>query len=156
MLMHVDSSAVVWVISETVMNLFSEIIAELGNCLDPVEDVSPGVMVVARISGRKVKGRVLEEGSIVKLADVDSGEVFSSPRQNLMQVSPFLLCQPPLASPLKLYGVRKSCSALSDDDRAAVFDKIGKKSSTPFWCTVSVIWHANIRTRGLNRGQLIT
>ena len=57
MLMHVDSSAVVWVISETVMNLFSEIIAELGNCLDPVEDVSPGVMVVASISGRKVKGR---------------------------------------------------------------------------------------------------
>ena len=56
-----------------------------------------------------------------------------------MQVSPFLLCQPPLASPLKLYGVRKSCSALSDDDRAAVFDKIGKKSSTPFWCTVSVM-----------------
>ena len=139
MLMHIDSSGVVWVFPETVMNLFSEIIAELGSCVDPVQNVSPGVMVVARISGRKVRGRVLEEESVVKLVDIDSGEVFSSSRENLLEVSPSLLCKPPLAIPIKLYGVRKSCSALSDEDRTALFDKIGKKTSTPFWCTVSVL-----------------
>jgi hypothetical protein len=104
-----------------------------------VQDVSPGVMLVARISGRKVRGRVLEEGSVVKLVDIDSGEVFSSARENLLEVSPSLLCKPPLAIPLNLYGVRKSCTALGDDETDAVFDKIGKKTSTPFWCTVSVL-----------------
>jgi len=139
MLMHIDSSAVVWVIPETFFNLFSEITAELGSCQDPVEDASPGVMVVARISGRKVRGRVLGEGSLIKLVDVDSGEVFLSPKQNLLEVPPSLLCKPPLAIPLKLYGVRKCCSALSDDARAAVSDKIGKKNWSPFLCTVSVM-----------------
>merc|ERR1719318_999232 len=140
MLMHIDSSAVVWVIPETAMNLFSEIRAELGSCQDPVEDASPGVMVVARISGKKkFRGKVLGEGSLIKLIDVDSGEVFSLPKQNLLEVPPSLLCKPPLAIPLKLYGVRKCCSALSDDARAAVSDKIRKKHWSPFLCTVSVM-----------------
>ena len=51
----------VWASPRTIINIFSEIIAD---CLGPVKDVSPGMMVLARITGSKVRRRVVEEGML--------------------------------------------------------------------------------------------
>merc|ERR1719186_1892307 len=142
MLMHIDCSGVVWVIPDTVVHIFSEVIAELGSYSDPAQEIRPGVLVVARIRGRSVRARVLEdEEDASRLLDIDSGEEFWADGQDLRQVSPSLLSKPPLAIPLKLYGVRKTNYTLSEDDRAAVLDNMGKKSSSsaPFWCCISLM-----------------
>merc|ERR1719186_592374 len=126
MLMHIDCSGVVWVIPDTVGHIFSEVIGELGSCSDPAQEIRPGVLVVARIRGRSVRARMLEdEEDASRLLDIDSGEEFWADGQELRQVSPSLLSKPPLAIPLKLYGVRKTTYTLSEDDRAAVLDNMG-------------------------------
>ena len=91
--------------------------------------------------GKKLRGRVLEErdNDEVEIVDIDSGEVFIISRQNLRQASPSLLSQPPLAIPLKLYGVRKICRFLSQEARFEVFNKIKKLLSGSDCCTVSIM-----------------
>ena len=98
--------------------ILSQIAAELGLCVGGVDDCSGGMMVgVVRYNNdKKVRARVLEgEGcDLMNLVDIDSGEVFRSSRQDLIQLSPFLLSLPPLAIPLKLYGVKKVDSQFSE------------------------------------------
>ena len=72
------------------------------------------------------------------MVDIDSGKMVMSTKEDLLQVSP-LLNTPPLAIPLKLYGIKKSTSSLSQDDLAAVIDKVGNNHSSLAWCWVSLI-----------------
>jgi hypothetical protein len=122
------------------MNRLSEMVVELASCSDPVQEIIAGMLVVGKLRAKNARARVLEdEGVVVRLVNIDSGEVFLSAPQDLCHVCPSLLYKPPLAIPVKLYGVRKSTSALCDTDRAVVMDSIRERSSSPFWCNVSVM-----------------
>merc|ERR1719186_1576831 len=101
MLMHIDSNAAIWVIPHIQLDTFCGIAAELESCSDPVQEISPGMLMVAKLRGVNVRGRVLEEDEegLVRLVDVDSGEVFLSATQDLCRVCPSLLYRPPLAIP---------------------------------------------------------
>eukprot|EP00092_Neocalanus_flemingeri_P033002 GFUD01035893.1.p1 GENE.GFUD01035893.1~~GFUD01035893.1.p1 ORF type:complete len:931 (+),score=248.18 GFUD01035893.1:289-3081(+) len=143
MFVHIDCSAVVWVIPKAKWHILSEIVLELGKCSDPVQEISPGIMVVARLRGKSVRATILEEEEreVVRMVDIDSGEMFVSDTQILRKCPPSLLSKPPLAIPLKLYGVRKTTSALCEAGRAAVLEKMREKSKfvSPLWCSVSIM-----------------
>ena len=146
MLMHIDSKAVVWVVPESDGPILSQIVGELALCVGVggVDDCSAAVMVgMLRENHKKVRARVLEgEGrDMMKLVDIDSGEVFRSSRQDLIQLSPFLLSLPPLAIPLKLYGVKKVDSQFSEKARCEACTYVGTSSSLSDMnsCIVSVM-----------------
>ena len=137
-LVHIDCSAVVWVIPEDDLAVMEDIERELVSSTDTVEAVTAGMMVVGSIRGKRVRGKVLEEGEAVILVDVDSGEVFLSNHQDLHELCHSLLHRPPLAIPVKLYGARKTTSALCKTGRALVMDGM-KEMSPSMKCLVFVV-----------------
>ena len=106
---HVDDKAVVWVVPKEDLARMAEVTANCRKCKEEVASVEIGCLYVARLGRKPVRARVLREiwdGSLQAI-DVDSGEVFFCDPRHVF-VASRSLHTPPLALPLKLYGVKKA------------------------------------------------
>ena len=147
MLMHIDSCSVVWVIPCENLNLLTTVVAGLGTSMGIVSNVLPGMFGIARSRGRNIRVRVIEcmGDDVCRLICIDNGEEFISVATDLHRMSPTLNTIPPLAVPLKLYGVCKKSSKLSVMDTASVLNRKWQQSSLQ--CTVNVL--QNVRNLDL-------
>ena len=118
MVTHVDEKAVVWVVSIEDLDSLDDIAAGCLECRDQETEVSPGLLCVGGYGRKLIRVRVLkdlEDGSFLSI-NVDSGEMIKCLKENLYKISARLLHIPPLAVPVKLYGVQKSEKSLRIDD----------------------------------------
>ena len=113
---HVDDKAVVWVVPQTDMPRLTEVTAKCLECNETESNVEVGCLYVARQGNTRVRVRVLkslEDGTFYATI-VDSGEVLICNGDSLFKASRRLLHIPPLAVPLKLYGVKKAVGDIGE------------------------------------------
>ena len=118
MVTHVDEKAVVWVVPVEDLDSLDDIAAGCLECRDQETEVSPGLLCVAGLGRKLIRVRVLkdlEDGSFLSM-NVDSGEMIKCLKENLYKISARLLHIPPLAVPVKLYGVQKFKKSLRIED----------------------------------------
>ena len=109
-LTHADDSAVVWVVPQEDMARLAEVTAKCLKCKEKESNVVVGFLYVVRLGKNYVRVRVLRDLGDGKYyaIDVDSGEATICNGGSLFKASRPLLHIPPLAVPLKLYGVKKA------------------------------------------------
>ena len=115
---HVDDKAVVWVVPQSDMPRLTEVTAKCLECNEIESNIEVGCLYVARQgnTNNRVRVRVLkslEEGTFYAII-VDSGEVLICYGGSLYKASRPLLHTPPLAVPLKLYGVKKAVGDIGE------------------------------------------
>merc|ERR1719357_1584274 len=109
-LKHVDSRLVFWVVPFDLQSRYAHEISEhMKTSTVPVQNVEPGKLVVTSYNSNKVRCRVLKvDGKTISLIDIDNGRQFSSNIGSLTISSDILSSIPPLAIPVKLYGISKN------------------------------------------------
>ena len=113
---HVDNKAVVWVVPQTDMPRLTEVTANCLECNELESNVEAGCLYVARQGKSGFRVRVLkclEDGTFYSI-NVDSGEVVICNGDILFKASRSLINTPPLAVPLKLYGVKKAVDDIGE------------------------------------------
>ena len=110
-LTHVDSKAVVWVVLVDNKKKLQSIRSGCQDCKEIEQEVEQGCLYVTvnPLRGVKVRARLLKIFSGWCLCiDVDSGELFRCCKDQLHKISSQLMRIPPLAIPIKLYGVGRT------------------------------------------------
>ena len=139
-MVHMDEKGIVWVIPSDHLRIMDKISSQISECVTcvtplPIEKIIPGTLVTCKRKGALVRARILRvETEVVQYIDVDSGQQSVCGVQDVLRLVPSLLLQPPLAVPLKLYGVKKNTAALCSQDVGELFDFI-----SPSPVTVSVL-----------------
>ena len=113
---HVDDNAVVWVVTQDDISKLSVVKASCLKCNKREPNIEVGFMYVARLGKNGVRVRVLKclEDGTYYAVDVDSGEVLLCDGDSLCKASRQLLHIPPLAVPLKLYGIKKTVDNIGE------------------------------------------
>ena len=129
MVTHVDEKAVIWAVPREDVDKLAEVTAACVECGDVEREVLAGFLYVARVGRACTRVRVLRElddGSYMSV-DVDSGETMRCLKENLYKISANLNHLPPLALPLKLYGVSKTKAKLQMEDFSKAEEISGRK-----------------------------
>ena len=142
-LTHVDDRAVVWVAPQEDMARMAEVAALVLRCKEKETNVEVGYLYVTRLGRNCIRVRVLKDlgdGTFYTI-DVDSGVASICSGGNLYKASRPLLHIPPLALPLKLYGVKK---AVDDIRKHTKFTKdiVGPRLG----CVTVVVLEDNVTT----------
>ena len=118
MVTHVDERAVVWVVPRDDMDTLADITSGCLECKELETVAIPGLLCVARQGKNPIRLRVLRdlEDGFFLCMKVDSGEMIKCPMEKLYKMSASLLHIPPLAVPVKLYGVRRSRGKLRPEE----------------------------------------
>ena len=114
-ILHIDQAGVVWVVPSDHLQVQGEV-SRLLQCQTSRLWKTPqvGVLVTCRCS--QEQGRVMIRARILKISEtedeifyinIDSGEMGQCSARDLHEIGRDLLSLPPLAVPLKLYGVKK-------------------------------------------------
>ena len=115
-LTHIDDKAVVWVMLQDDVSKLTKVTANCLECNVKETNIEVGCLYVARLGKNSVRVRVLkclEDGKFYSV-NVDSGEVLLCDGNILYKASLPLLHVPPLAVPLKLYGVKKAVGNMEE------------------------------------------
>merc|ERR1719357_1840721 len=137
-LKHVDSRLVFWVVPFDLQSRYAHEISEhMKRSTAPVHNVEPGKLVVTSYNSSKVRCRVLKvDGETVSLIDIDNGRQFSSNIGSLTISSDILSSIPPLAIPVKLYGISKN----QNIDSGKLIDTLNECfQNSQYRCKVSVM-----------------
>ena len=116
-LTHIDSKGTVWVVPKDTCKLEGEIrrLIKASTISCPRQESKVGDLVVMRKN--LSRGRIIHidgGGEKVTLLDVDSGKKHRAAWSLLSLPTSALVERPPLALPLKLYGVKKTLAELTD------------------------------------------
>ena len=118
-LTHVDTKAVVWVVPREHSNIMSHVANKCLNVKVIEQNAEQGCLYVCKVYNNFVRGRILtvtDDNLSCGIMDVDSGATHTCLRKNIYKMSQQLLEIPPLAIPLKLYGVMKTNHEISIED----------------------------------------
>ena len=143
-LTHVDDRAVVWVAPQEDMARMAEVAAQCLGCKEKETNVEVGYLYVTRLGRNCIRVRVLKDlgdGTFYAI-DVDSGEASICSGGNLYKASRPLLHIPPLAVPLKLYGVKKAVDDIRKHIPELTKDIVGPRLG----CVTVVVLEDNVTT----------
>ena len=110
-ILHIDQAGVVWVLPSDHLQIQGEV-SRLLQCQHSRLWQSPqvGILVTCSQGQRRIRARILkisEREDLIFFLNIDSGELGLCSVRNLQEIRGDLLSLPPLAVPLKLYGVKK-------------------------------------------------
>ena len=109
-IVHIDSQGVLWLIPNDHIKLRVQVATETSSCtaVCAEDQVDIGKLLVCKVDRTLVRGRICEvkEGGVVFL-NIDSGEPGQCRLQEVFAITQKLLSIPPLAIPVKLYGMKK-------------------------------------------------
>ena len=117
-LTHVDTKAVVWVVPREHSKMMSHVANKCLNVKMIEQNAEQGCLCVCKIDNNFVRGRILTvpDDLSCEIMDVDSGATHTCLRKDVFKMSQQLLKIPPLAIPIKLYGVMKTNHEISIED----------------------------------------
>ena len=115
-LTHIDSKGTIWVVPKETSALEKEVrrLIKVSTISCPRYSCRVGDLVVMRKN--LCRGRIIHQdcGEVVTLLDIDSGKKHSASWSLLSLPTSALVERPPLALPLKLYGVKKTLAELTE------------------------------------------